>query len=186
VTAGKRTRRQRHSYSAEVVDLICERIAVDGVALRQICQDRSMPARSTLFVWLRRHPEFAREYTSAKQFQIQCLADETIDIADDASDWIERDGPDGKKVRVFDPENFGQSKQRIGALQWLISKLKPKNTIGIRQPWCPAADGNRTGRVCRGRSIARMTAPHPLAGFRRNTRNAQEGLPGLPRPDARG
>jgi hypothetical protein len=43
-----------------------------------------------------------------------------IDIADGgANDWIERDGPDGDKVRVFD-------KQQIGALQWRISKLKPK------------------------------------------------------------
>ena len=127
MTAKKRTRRQRHSYSPEIVDLICERIAVDGLALRQICQDTSMPARSTLFLWLRRYPEFAREYTSAKQFQIECLADDMIDIADDrANDWIERESPDGKKVRVFDPENFRRSKQQIGALHWRISKLKPK------------------------------------------------------------
>ena len=123
----KPMRRQRHSYSPEVVDLICERIAVDGVALRQICQDTSMPARSTLFLWLRQRPDFRQKYASAKQFQIQCMADEMIDIADDrASDWIEREGPDGKKARVFDPENFRQSKQQIGALQWRISKLKPK------------------------------------------------------------
>jgi hypothetical protein len=55
------------------------------------------------------------------------LADEMIDIADDrANAWIEREGPDGTKVRVFDTENFRHSKLRIGALQWRISKLKPK------------------------------------------------------------
>jgi len=30
-------------------------------------------AALTLFVWLRRHPEFAREYRSAKWFQCHCL-----------------------------------------------------------------------------------------------------------------
>jgi hypothetical protein len=43
-----------------------------------------------------------------------------------ANDWIERDGPDGKKVRVFDNENFRLSERQIAALQWRISKLKPK------------------------------------------------------------
>jgi hypothetical protein len=37
------------------------------------------------------HPEFAREYMSAKQFQIQSLADEMVDLAAvQANDWIER------------------------------------------------------------------------------------------------
>jgi hypothetical protein len=50
-----------------------------------------------------------------------------VDIANDrANDCIEREGPDGKMVRVFDQENLRRSKQQIGALQWRISKLKPK------------------------------------------------------------
>jgi hypothetical protein len=72
------TRRPRHSYSAEVADLICERLAADGASVRQICQDTSMPARSALFGWLRRYPEFTRKYTFAKRFQIQWLADEMV------------------------------------------------------------------------------------------------------------
>ena len=39
MTTKKPTRRQRHAYNRRLVDLICERIAVDGVALREICQD---------------------------------------------------------------------------------------------------------------------------------------------------
>ena len=33
MTTKKPTRRQRHAYNRRLVDLICERIAVDGVAL---------------------------------------------------------------------------------------------------------------------------------------------------------
>ena len=109
MSTNKPKRRQRHSYSAKVVDLIWDRL-LDDVSLRQICQDPNMPARSTLFVWLRRHPEFAREYTFAKWFQCHCLADEMVDIAD---------GRAGT-------ENFRQKKQQIAALQSRLSKLKPK------------------------------------------------------------
>jgi hypothetical protein len=108
VTAKRHTRRQRHSYSPEIADLIWDRL-LDDVSLRQICQDPNMPARSTLFVWLRRHPEFAREYRSAKWFQCHCLADDMVDIADDCN-----------------PENFRQAKRRIAALGSRLSKLKPK------------------------------------------------------------
>jgi hypothetical protein len=86
-----------------------------------------MPARSTIFVWLRQRPDFREKYKFAKWFQCQCLADDMVDIADGrANDWIEHEGPDGKKVRVFNPENFRSRKRQIGEVQRRISKLKPK------------------------------------------------------------
>ena len=98
------SRRQRHSYNAGLADLICERIAVDGLALREICRDAGMPARSTLFLWLRQRRDFREKYIFAKQIQIQWLADDMIDIADGrTNDSIQPEEPDGKKVRVFDP-----------------------------------------------------------------------------------
>jgi hypothetical protein len=123
VTTKKPTRRPRHAYSPELTDLICERL-LDGTSLRQICQDKNMPARSAIIVWLAKHKEFARKYMIARHIQIDCLLGDMLDIADDCSkDWIEREGPDGKKFRVFDHENFRRSKRQMGALQWRISKL---------------------------------------------------------------
>ena len=108
MTTKKPTRRQRRAYNPDLTDLICERL-LDGTSLRQICQDKNMPARSAIIVWL---------------LQIDCLLGDMLDIADDCSkDWIEREGPDGKKFRVFDHENFRRSKRQMGALQWRISKL---------------------------------------------------------------
>jgi IS30 family transposase len=93
----KRSRRQRHSFSPEIAELICDRIA-EGWSLRKICEDPNMPARSTIFGWLEEHEDFARRYTLARQIQIEDLLDEILEIADDSSnDWIEREGPDGKK-----------------------------------------------------------------------------------------
>jgi len=135
VTTKKPTRRPRHAYSPELTDLICERL-LDGTSLRQICQDKNMPARSAIIVWLAKHKEFARKYMIARQIQIDCLLGDMLDIADDCSkDWIEREGPDGKKFRVFDYENFRRSKRQMGALQWRISKLTPKRYHWMR--WGP-------------------------------------------------
>jgi hypothetical protein len=122
----KRSRRDRHSFSPEIAELICDRIA-EGWSLRKICQDATMPARSTIFGWLEEHEEFARRYTLARQIQIEDLLDEILEIADDSSnDWIEREGPDGKKYRVFNPDSLRRSKLRIAARERLLSKLLPK------------------------------------------------------------
>jgi hypothetical protein len=103
----KPTRRRRHDYSPEIADLICDRIA-EGASLRQICQDATMPAKSTIFVWLEEHEDFARLYSLARQLQIEDLVDEILEIADDSSnDWIDREGPDGSKYRVFNPDSIG-------------------------------------------------------------------------------
>ena len=122
----KPPRRRRHDYSPEMAALICDRI-VEGASLRQICQDTNMPARSTIFVWLEEHEEFARSYTLARQIQIEDLMDESLEIADDSSnDWIDGEGPDGKRYRVFNPDSIQRSKLRLAARKWLISKLIPK------------------------------------------------------------
>ena len=83
--------------------------------------------RSTVFLWLRQRPDFRKEYTSAKWFQCQCVADDRVDIADgQADDRIDRDEPEGNKVRGSDDENFPRRKKQVGALHWRLSKLKPK------------------------------------------------------------
>ena len=92
--------------STQVTDLICERMAVDGLALRQICHDAGMPARSTLFLWLRQRPDFREKYARAKWLQCHCLADDIVDLAD---------GPANRR-----------SEQQMVALHWRLSKLKPK------------------------------------------------------------
>jgi hypothetical protein len=77
-TAKKASRRRRRSYTREIAYSICERL-VEGESLRQICQDTSMPARSTIFLWLEKHEEFAKWYTLAKRMQIEDLLDEALE-----------------------------------------------------------------------------------------------------------
>jgi len=114
------------NFTSEIADSICERLVM-GESLRQICKDPNMPAKASVFRWLREHTQFAEQYRLAKQLQIEDLLDETLEIADDSSgDWTERMDPDGKRYRVFNRDNVRRAKLRCDARHWLISKLMPK------------------------------------------------------------
>lgn len=94
-------------YGDEVVDLICSRLAV-GESLNRICKDADMPAMSTVFGWLSKHPEFLEKYTRAREAQAETHADRIIEIADDAD-------IDANHKRIM-----------VDARKWVASKLKPK------------------------------------------------------------
>jgi hypothetical protein len=93
-------------YSLEIVDTICARIA-EGESLRAICRDADTPSMASIFKWLREHPEFAEQYTRAREQQAEAYADEIADIADNGED-VNRD------------------RLRIDSRKWIASKLKPK------------------------------------------------------------
>jgi hypothetical protein len=116
--AKKASRRRRHAgYTPEIARLICDRV-VSGESLRQICQDTSMPARSTVFVWLEEYEDFAAQYRSAKRWQIEDLLDEIGEITDNRIDRMEAGN--------FDPDGIRQAERQIAACKRLVAKLMPK------------------------------------------------------------
>jgi ribosome-binding protein aMBF1 (putative translation factor) len=122
--AKKASRRRRHAgYTPEIARLICDRV-VAGESLRQICQDTSMPARSTVFVWLEEYEDFAAQYRSAKGWQIEDLLDQIFEITDSNLDRMEAGN--------FDPASFRQAKRQIAARKQLVAKLRPKKFSPLR------------------------------------------------------
>lgn len=112
-------------YSKKLAALICEQIVL-GRSLREITKLEGMPAISAIFVWFGKHEEFKEQYTRAKEEQAETLADEIVEIADDASnDWMERNDPDNPGY-VLNKEHVQRSKLRVEARKWVASKLKPK------------------------------------------------------------
>lgn len=114
-------------YTQETVDIICERLA-DGESLRTICDDKDMPARSTVFRWLSLHKEFSDQYARAKEVQAEVLADELISIADDGrNDWMERRDSDGENIGWRENgEALRRSALRFDTRKWVAAKLLPK------------------------------------------------------------
>lgn len=112
-------------YTAEKADRICEQLA-DGMSLRSVCLAEDMPSTVTVFKWLRTYPEFLSQYARAKEESADALADEMLDIADDASnDWMERNKP-GETGWVENGEAMQRSRLRVDTRKWIASKLKPK------------------------------------------------------------
>ena len=119
------------SYTQEIADLICDRIAL-GESLRSICEDDTMPAQTTVYRWLRRDDDvgetFRQQYARAREDQADSLFDEMNVIADDGTnDWMEKRDQDGAIIGYqLNGEHVQRSKLRIETRKWQASKLKPK------------------------------------------------------------
>lgn len=108
-------------YSDTLGDTICARIS-DGESLRSICRDETMPARSTVFVWLSEIDEFRTKYVRAREFQAESYADEIVELSD--ATHVEFEGADGVKMAL--PLDHNRARLQIGTRQWVLEKLLPK------------------------------------------------------------
>lgn len=125
------------TYSQEIADLICERIA-DGESLRAICRDESMPCKSSVFKWLSVHALFADQYARAREAQADTMADEILDIADEtAFDSIESENGGLKPNQEW----IARSRLRVDARKWLAAKMAPKKYGDKLQSEVTGADG---------------------------------------------
>ena len=113
------------TYSEEIASIICTRIA-EGEPLRVICRDADMPPESTVRNWaLDDVNGFAAQYARAREIQAHTMAEEILEIADDArNDWMERQ--DDKGGYEFNGEHVQRSKLRSENRKWLLSKMLPK------------------------------------------------------------
>ena len=115
------------TYNPHLATVICIRIA-EGESLRQILKDGGMPAQSTVYDWLLRFPEFAEQYTRAREEQADTLADEIIQIADEQPEVVAVvDKKTGALIEhKLDGAFLQWQKNRIEARKWTAMKLKPK------------------------------------------------------------
>lgn len=112
-------------YNEQTALAICERLA-EGQSLREICRSEDMPAASTAFKWLSQNEDFAERYARAKEIGIEAIAEDILDIADNASnDWMGRNDEDNKAY-AFNGEHVQRARLRIDSRKWLLSKLAPK------------------------------------------------------------
>jgi hypothetical protein len=123
----------------ELFRQICAEIA-EGVPLRQICRRAAMPSKSGFYQYLEgddlesgdasapdvRSGRLAR-YARARKLGFDDLAEEALEIADDASnDWLEREGEDGEVALVPDKEGVPRSKLRVETRLKLLAVWDPK------------------------------------------------------------
>lgn len=113
-------------YTAELAKDICEKLA-EGMSLREVCRNEDYPAESTVRLWaLENRDGFSAHYTRARELGYQAMADELLEIADDArNDWTtRRQGED--EIEVADHDHISRSRLRVDTRKWLLSKALPK------------------------------------------------------------
>ena len=101
------------TYTPELAALICEHIA-SGMSLKKVCDLKGMPAMSTVFLWIAKHPSFSENYARAQADRVVAWSEEIVDIADNSKADTQR------------------AKLRVDTRRWLMSKMDPKK-YGDRQ-----------------------------------------------------
>lgn len=105
--SGTRKRGRPVTYTQEVADEICRRLA-EGETLRSICRDLDVPI-STVLGWVRDDREgFAAQYARARDIGYEVMADELIEIADRGSEDWQRD------------------RLRVDTRKWVLARALPK------------------------------------------------------------
>jgi hypothetical protein len=106
-------------FSQPLANEICAQLA-KGISMRTVCKAEKMPDVSTIFDWIHKYDDFAKQYARAKEESADALFEETIDIADDARDVIigGEDRSDNARVQV--------ERLRVDTRKWMMSKMKPK------------------------------------------------------------
>lgn len=86
-----------------------------------------MPSKAAVYLWLTQHKEFVDMYTRAKEDSADTLADEILEISDDArNDWMQRNHGEDDPGWVANGEHIQRSRLRVDARKWIAAKLKPR------------------------------------------------------------
>ena len=110
-------------HTQETRDIICDRLS-GGESLTSICKDDGMPAKVTVFKWIRNDAEFANQYARAREAQAEHYLDEIIQISDDSVLDTDIDPESGNERTNHDV--IQRAKLRVDSRKWAMSKLAPK------------------------------------------------------------
>jgi hypothetical protein len=83
-TVPPRRRGRPTLYSPNLVDEFCGLI-VGGMTIERACKEAGMPSKRTIKYWLKKYPEFRREFEESVQFRNECWLDDNVDIAADVT-----------------------------------------------------------------------------------------------------
>ena len=112
-------------YTKKLGDRICAMLST-GKSMRTVEKEEWSPSGVTMFAWLRKHDEFLKQYTRAKEESADALIEEMVDIADDGTNDYMTITKGDRTYNVEDREVTNRSRLRIDTRKWVSSKLKPK------------------------------------------------------------
>lgn len=109
----------------EIAETIIEGLS-EGIPLRQLARLHGF-SKSAFYDWVKDDAEFAGRIARAREIGFDAIADEALEIADDATnDWMKRQRQDGMDDDVLNSEHVQRSKLRIDTRLKLLAKWDPK------------------------------------------------------------
>ncbi len=106
-------------YTQELADKICEEIS-QGKSLRRICEDEDMPSGVTIFSWIRKFPEFLKQYTRATEERTESQQEDLLELGDEAIKLAQTVNEKASSAVVQ------AVKLKADNMKWSMSKMKPK------------------------------------------------------------
>ena len=111
-------------YTDDLAVEICQRL-IEGETLKSICSSEHMPQCGTVFRWLadEKHKTFSDMYAHAREAQMEAMAEEILEIADDSAgdELVDKDG----NARA-NSEYIQRAKLRVDTRKWIMSKIAPR------------------------------------------------------------
>lgn len=101
------------TYTPELADAICEKVET-GTPLSRVCKMEGFPTAATVYRWLREYPEFLDKYSVSKRVQLEMLAEEMLELADDDSE------DRGNSTRV------NRARVQIDTRKFILERLLPE------------------------------------------------------------
>jgi hypothetical protein len=132
-------------YNRELAEKVCDIIACSTVGIKKLSEMyHDFPDESSIRLWRVKHEEFSRLYALAKTTQAELLAEEMLEIADDArNDWMENTSDDEGLGYRMNGEHVNRARLRIDTRKFLASKLLPKKYGDTKQVEDLTADRDR-------------------------------------------
>lgn len=95
-------------YTSALGATICERIA-KGESVLAISKESGMPSQSMIYRWLESHVEFREKYARARDRQADSLAEQALEIADQAA-----------------PGRSDAARLQVDTRKWWAARLAPR------------------------------------------------------------
>ena len=120
---------QRKWDRDKVMDYVLTQLASTSKGIKQILETapHNMPRRQQIQAWIAESEIYQDIHARARESQADILAEEIIEIADDATnDYMMRVNKNGDEEPVLDSEHVQRSRLRIDARKWIASNLSPR------------------------------------------------------------
>jgi hypothetical protein len=123
--AQKKVAGNNMAMTPELFEDICTMIESSSIGIPHLCKQVGIGS-DTFYKYMRETLDAQKRYARAKEIQCEYLADEILEIADDATNDFMTVVKGDEEYERENKEVTNRSRLRVDSRKWLLSKLVPK------------------------------------------------------------